>query len=142
MKKNNVAMIFGILFGIGVAGLSYFNLVLALALAFANKGDFLAYSRYIYPILGIIAIIGAALARKSIVATRIMLLIPNVIHIALVTYTAILGALTANMMLFAIYAAVAILGIISLLFAFLAKNRDDYQSPPPSFTPPSQSAQM
>lgn len=142
MKKNTAAMVLGIIFGLGIAGLGYFNIFLALIASLAKKGDFIAYFIYIYPALGVISIVGAAFARKNIVTTRIMLLIPNVVHIALIAYTSIIGALTANILLFALYVFVAIFGIISLLLALSAKNRDNYQSPPPSFTPPSQSAQM
>ena len=142
MKKNTAAMVFGIIFGLGIAGLGYFNIFLALIVSLAKKGDFISYFIYIYPALGVVSIVGAAFARKNIVVTRIMLLIPNVVHIAIIAYTSIIAALTANMLLFALYAFVAVLGIISLLFALTAKNKENYQSPTPSFTPPSQSAQM
>ena len=142
MKKNTTSMVLGILFGIGMAGLSYFNLVLTIAFAFANKGAWFGYTPYVYVALGVISIIGAAFARKNIMATRIMLLIPNIIHIALIVYILAVGILTNSFGYLILYLAVAVLGLLSLLFAFLARNRDDYQSPPPSFTPPSQSAQM
>ena len=143
MKKNTAAMVLGILFGLGIIGLTYFNLILSIAVAFATKGgDFFEYSIYVYPAIGVIAIVGSALARKNVIVTRIMLLIPVLIHIALIVYTSMLGILFANIIIFALYAIVALFGLIALILSFAAKNRDNYQSPPPSFTPPSQSAQM
>ena len=139
MKKNTAAMIFGIIFGIALLPLAYLNLVLGIALAFAKNGWF-GYTVYIYPIMGIIAIIGAAFARKKIKVTRIMLAIPNLIHLAVVIYTSCIGLLTNSLLLFAVYAIVAILGILALLLSFLAKDKNYYSAP--TLTPPSQQAHM
>ncbi len=143
MKKNTITMVLGILFGISLIPLYYFHAVMSLVVGLAGKGfDLLAYMIYIYPVCGLISIVGSAFARKNVKVTRIMLLIPNLLHILVVAYFMAIGVLFHASWIGIMYIIIAVLGILALVLSFLAKNRDDYQSPPPSFTPPSQSAQM
>lgn len=140
MKKNTASMALGIIFGIALLPLAYFNLVLGIALAFV-KNSWFGYTVYIYPIMGILAIVGAAFARKKINVTRVMLLIPNLIHLAVIIYTCCVGILAADFLLFAMYAGVAVFGILALVLSFMAKDRSYYSSER-TLTPPSQQANM
>ncbi len=139
MKKNTISMTLGIIFGIALLPLAYFNLALGIALAFANNSWF-GYTVYIYPIMCIIAIVGAAFARKKIMVTRVMLFIPNLIHLAVIIYTCCIGALVADFLIFAMYAVVAVFGIIALILSFMAKDKNYHSTP--GLTPPSQQANM
>ena len=102
MKKTKAITITGVLFGIALIPMAYLNLFIGVALAFVNNGWFI-YSTFIYPVLGIIAIVGAALAKRKLKATQIMLFIPNIIHIAFVIYLAVIKILTAELLILFAY---------------------------------------
>ena len=121
MKKNNAIIIIGILFGIALIPMAYLNLFIGVALAFANN-DWFIYSTFIYSVLGIIAIVGAALARRHLKATKVMLFIPNIINLASAIYLASIGILTAKLLILLAYLATAALGITALVLSLKAKQ--------------------
>ena len=129
MKKNTAVLILGIMFGILLLPMAYINLVVGLALAFANNSWF-ALTCYVYIGLGIITIIGSAFARKQIIVCRIILSISNIIHLALIIYLFVVGLFVESFLFAIIYITVAIIGIIALILSFITKNRKNHQNSP------------
>ena len=125
MKKNKVAMILGIIFGLSLAYIAYAYFALGLGLAIVGK-PLLLYSFYVFVGLVITTIVGAALAKKCIVATRVLLTI-SVAFLALcliyaIVELALLGSLTPSAFLqFALQFVILAIGVVATVFAYLAK---------------------
>lgn len=122
MKLTRLTQIFGILFGISLFVVSYICLPVGIVLAFADKGDF-GYMIYVFAGLAIATIVGASLAKKSILTSRIILSLSTLVVIATTIYLASIENFSSSPAILLLFIADILLGIIPTLFSFFAKPK-------------------
>ena len=123
MKKHNLTMVFGILFGLALVPIAYLSLVLGITLAFSGE-EFFAYLPYVFAVLAVMSIIASCFARKNIWVSRVVLLLSTLVLISAIIYLLTKEVLTEGVVLFVVYIVVALLGIIATTFAYLAKPKN------------------
>ena len=121
MKYNNLTIGFGIAFGLGMLPLAYLNLALGIVLAFAGKGDF-SIMIYVFAVLGVLTIISSCFAKKCIWVPRVINTLAVLTLLGTVIYLAVCEVLLANILLAVPYVFVLIIGLLSAVFAWLAKQ--------------------
>lgn len=131
MKKNTIALVFGILFGVSMLAVAYVSLIVGIFLAFA--GINIAYFMYVFAALAVVTIVLSSFARKNIVVARVGLTASliisagSIIYILWQLFSAVSDSTegSADMILFvAIFAACLALGIVATVFAYLGKKKD------------------
>lgn len=129
MKKNTVALVFGILFGIALGAAAYFYLVLGII---AGNGV-VAYFMYLFVGLALVTIVLSAFARKNIMVTRVGLTTTLSIALLCDVYTvwqlfALASEGTADLagsiMFIICVCAPLVFGIIATVFAYLGKKKE------------------
>ena len=128
MKFTKLTKIFGILFGLSLFVIAYLCLAIALVLAFAKKGDF-AIMIYVFAGLAIATIIGSALAKKSILISRIILTIATTVLLSTIIYLISIGLFKDSATLLVAFAVDFLLGFSATLFAYLAKPHQNLTQP-------------
>lgn len=121
MKNNYISLGFGIVFGLGMLPLAYINLALGIALAFAGAGDF-AIMVYVFAALGVLTIIASLFAKKCVWVTRIVNTLTLLTLIGTFIYLAVNGVIFSNMLLALAYVVVMLLGVVSVVFAWLSHS--------------------
>lgn len=131
MKKNTIALVFGILFGISMLAVAYVCLIVGIFLAFA--GINIAYFMYIFAGLAVVTIVLSSFARKNIIVARVGLTTSliiasgSVIYILWQLFATTSGSTEASvdMVLFvAIFIGCLVLGIIATVFAYQGKKKE------------------
>ena len=120
MKFTKLTKIFGILFGLSLFVIAYLSLAIAIVLAFAKKGDF-AIMIYVFASLAIATIIGSALAKKSILISRIILTLSTTVLLATIIYLISVALFKDSATLLVVFTLDFLLGFSATLFAYLAK---------------------
>lgn len=132
MKKNTVALVFGILFGIALGAAAYFYLVLGIVMSIAGNGV-VAYFMYLFVGLALVTIVLSAFARKNIMVTRVGLTTTLSIALLCDVYTvwqlfALASEGTADLagsiMFIICVCAPLVFGIIATVFAYLGKKKE------------------
>lgn len=123
MCKKVTSLVTGILFGLSLAVVGYFFLVISIALgigkvAFAEV--FLYMSFLFYP-LALISVIGSILVLTKPKSTRIMLLIPLIYFVINAIYVFIAGAFSIGYLILILI--VFSLGLTSTILSFLIKPK-------------------
>lgn len=114
MKKTIATIVLGILFGAALGGLAYLSIFVGWALAAAGH-EWFVYGLYVFGALAVSTVVGACLAKKNIVVTRVLLTIPLVVTIASLVFALIqLGFNT----IFLFFIGAIILGLVATIFAY------------------------
>ena len=114
MKKTIATIVLGILFGAALGGLAYLSIFVGWALAAAGH-EWFVYGLYVFGALAVSTVVGACLAKKNIVVTRVLLTIPLVVTIASLVFALIqLGFNT----IFLFFIGAILLGLVSTIFAY------------------------
>ena len=120
MAKKIISLITGILFSISLVVVGYFTLILAIALAFGNKGDLLGFMPFLLWGSALIAFVGSCLVFKFPKVTGILSSIPAALVI--ITFIIIItSGLAFNPVAILIYLVPLALAIVSIVLAFLSK---------------------
>ena len=122
MKFNNLSLIFGILFGVGLAILAYLNFILAIVLSFAGI-DWFIISVFVFAVMALLIIISSFFARKFINLVLIMSCVSFVITFFTIIYLFTQNLFQNNVLLLFVYMSVLILGVLTTLFSFIAKKK-------------------
>ena len=122
MKFNNLSLIFGILFGVELAILAYLNFILAIVLSFAGI-DWFIISVFIFAVMALLIIISSFFARKFIKLVLIMSCVSFVITFFTIIYLFTQNLFQNNVLLLFVYMSVLILGVLTILFSFIAKRK-------------------
>jgi len=117
MGKKITTLITGLLYGLSLFFIFYFYLILGIALGIGGKvGDWFIFVIYAFPVLAILAIVGAALAFKKNKVSGILLLIPLILHFITFVYLIVLGVLDFYSI------PLLVLGLVAVIFAFLPRK--------------------
>lgn len=120
MAKKIISLITGILFSISLAVVGYFTLILAIALAFGNKGDLVGFMPFFLWGSALVAFVGSCLVFKFPKVTGILSSIPAAL--VLITFIIIISSgLALNLVSILIYLVPLALAITSIVLAFLSK---------------------
>lgn len=122
MKYNNLSMIFGIFFAIGLGVLAYLSFILALVLSFVGV-DWFVIMMIVFAALAIATLIGAVLARKKVMTTIVINCISLAAVLFVIVYLLVMNVLTSSPMMIFVFGGVFAIGLLSLLFAILAKKK-------------------
>ena len=120
MGKKIATLILGTLFGFSLLYAAYLFFVLGLALGIATDNAILLLLSYLFWPLGLVAIIGSALAIKFTKATRIMLTIPLICFILTAIYSLVL--LTFSPVYLITILLIFGLGFTATLLSYLTKK--------------------
>ena len=114
MKKTIATIVLGILFGAALGGLAYLSIFVGWALAAAGH-EWFVYGLYVFGAFAVSTVVGACLAKKNIVVTRVLLTIPLVVTIASLVFALIqLGFNT----IFLFFIGAIVLGLVSTILAY------------------------
>ena len=125
MKKTVATIVLGILFGAALGGLAYLSIFVGWALSIAGY-DILSYALYVFIGLAISTIIGACLAKKNIVVTRVLLTIPLVFTAAFLIISLVLVNFS-TILLF--YVAAIALGLVPTILAYKTPKQVKEEQP-------------
>lgn len=132
MKKNTIALVFGILFGIAMLGVAYVYFPLGFVMAMAGN-EFIIYFMWLFAGLAVATIVLSSFARKNIMVARVGLTTTLSISAISIIYTLwqlfSLGDASADasvdMILFAsIFVVCLAFGVIATVFAYLGKKKE------------------
>jgi hypothetical protein len=121
MKFNKLSLGFGIAFGVTMLALTYLNIVLGIVLAFLGVDTGVLV--FLYPILGVATIIASILTLKNVWVARIVNLISALAVLATVVLYGVVGLLSKAFILVLLYIISFVIGLISVIFAWKAKNK-------------------
>lgn len=122
MKKRTSAIIFGVLFGLGMIAYAYFSFIIAIVVSLKFEID-LTPAIFAFPVLGIATIIGACLIKKSVLVTRIIYCISTLFYIASQIFLFSIGLFSEFSLTMLLFILLMIIGILATIFAFLTKTQ-------------------
>lgn len=123
MKKfNNLSMIFGLIFSIGLGVVAYLCLVLGIALAFAGN-EWFGNMSFVFFFQAIITLISSFFARKKIMVTIIVDIISLIAVLFVLIYLLTQVSVIDGFGMIALFLGVLVFGVLSLLFGILAKKK-------------------
>ncbi|MBQ7917490.1 MAG: hypothetical protein IJ310_01585 [Clostridia bacterium] len=123
MKKfNNLSMIFGLIFSIGLGVVAYLCLVLGIALAFAGN-EWFGNMAFVFFFQAIITLISSFFARKKIMVTIIVDIISLIAVLFVLIYLLTQVSVIDGFGMIALFLGVLVFGVLSLLFGILAKKK-------------------
>lgn len=120
-------MIFGILFAIGLGVVSYLNLFVGLILSFSGN-DWFGSMLVVFAGLAILTLVASFFARKKIMVTLVVDIVSLVCVLFEIIYLFMTGIATQSIAILMVLIAVFVLGVMSVLFAVLAKNKSRVQN--------------
>lgn len=132
MKKNTIALVFGILFGIAMLGVAYVYFPLGFVLAMAGN-KLIIYFMWVFAGLAVATIVTSSFARKNIMVARVGLTTTLSISTISIIYTIwqlfSLSDATAEtsgdmIMFVSIFVACLALGVVATVFAYLGKKKE------------------
>ena len=123
MKYNNLSIIFGIIFAVGLGLLAYLSFILAIVLSFLGV-DWFVCMVGVFGVLAILTLVAAVLARKKIKFTMIVNFVSLLVVLAINIYLLIVGIFEQNTGLIAVFLGVLALAIITALFSVIAKKKN------------------
>lgn len=126
MKKHNLTIFFGILFGIAMLPIAYLSIFLGIVLSFSGE-EFFAYLPYILSVMSFVVIVASCFARKNIWISRVVLLFSTLVLISVMIYLVSKEIVAQSVMIFVIYLVVVLLGIVAATFSYLAKPKEQKQ---------------
>lgn len=134
MKKNTIALVLGILFGLSMFGVAYVYFPLGFVMALAGN-ELIIYFMWIFIGLAIATIVLSAFARKKIMVARVGLTTTLSIAAISIIYTLwqlfTLSDATAEasgdmIMFVSIFAGCLALGVAATVFAYLGKKKEKH----------------
>lgn len=122
MKYNNLSMIFGILFSVGLGILAYLSFILALVLSFLGI-DWFIVMMFVFAALALASLVGAFFARKKVLVTIVINAVSMAAILFVVIYLLAAGVLAESAQMLLVFIGVFVLGAIQLIFGILAKRK-------------------
>lgn len=122
MKYNNLSMIFGILFSVGLGILSYLSFILALVLSFLGI-DWFVVMMFVFAALAIASLVGAFFARKKVLVTIVINAVSMAAILFVVIYLLAAGVLAESVQMLSVFIGMFFLGATQLVFGILAKRK-------------------
>ena len=127
MKYNNLSMIFGILFAVGLGALAYLSFILAIVLSFMGIEWFISMM-FVFAGIAVSTLGCACFARRKIIVTFVMDLISLVVVLFVIIYLSIVGIFAEIIAMLTVFGGVFIFGVLSLLFSILAKKNANLET--------------
>jgi hypothetical protein len=122
MKYNNLSMIFGILFSVGLGILAYLSFILALVLSFLGI-DWFVVMMFVFAALALASLVGAFFARKKVLVTIVINAISMAAILFVVIYLLAAGVLAESVQMLSVFIGMFVLGATQLVFGILAKRK-------------------
>lgn len=122
MKYNNLSMIFGILFSVGLGILAYLSFILALVLSFLGI-DWFVVMMFVFAALAIVSLVGAFFARKKVLVTIVINAVSMAAILFVVIYLLAAGVLAESVQMISVFIGMFFLGATQLVFGILAKRK-------------------
>ena len=122
MKYNNLSMIFGLLFAVGLGVLAYLCFILTIILSFIGI-EWFVLTIFVVAGLAVSTLIGSCFAKRKIMVTFVIDIISLFIVLFVIIYLLAIGIFSKNLEILGVFGGVFLFGLLSTIFAILAKRK-------------------
>ncbi len=122
MTKRTFAVVLGVLFGIYLIAFAYFSFVMSIVISL--KFDInLSFTIIAFPVLGVATIVGACLAKKCIMYTRIIYTISALCYVSYIVLLFAVQVFSEFSVTMLVFIAFVIISVIATILVFLTKKQ-------------------